>query len=178
MADAECPICMDAVPNACIYPCTHELCLQCALKVKLCPFCRGKIVRLGYCVKSKTAAQTRVELAAMYPPGDLYKAIKPIIRGPDAEKIGLLIVSIVDLVGGWLTAEQTNKLLARAEQAGARKYFICNLLVQLCHLPWDVDLKLGGCGLCYYGNFGDSPSLQLAINMLCTREKKRVNRYT
>lgn len=172
----ECAICMEALPNVYVCPCQHELCLRCALTIKLCPFCRGDIKRLDYCVKYKTAAETRRNLAAMYPPGDLYKAIKPLIRGNDAEKIAALITSVVDLVGGWLTVAQANKLLARAEETNVREYFLCKLVVQLCHLPWDVDLKLGGCGLCYYGNYGDAPSLQDAINMLRVREKKRIGK--
>jgi hypothetical protein len=114
----------------------------------------------------------------MYPPGNLYKAIKPVMRGHDADIVVAKIKSIVDDVGGWLTVSQANKILGMAEKLGIReKRGMPNLIVQLCHLPWDVDLKLGTYGLCYYGNFGDAPSLQRAIDMLRGRAQQRTTVY-
>ena len=44
-ADAECKVCMTHDVNACLVPCGHTLCLQCALHFedKACPICRRHV---------------------------------------------------------------------------------------------------------------------------------------
>jgi hypothetical protein len=45
-------------------------------------------------------------------------------------------------------------------------YWALNMLVSFCEKPWDVDLKLGSHGLCYFGNFGDKPGVVNGINII------------
>ncbi len=173
----ECPICVDAKPAVRVDPCGHTFCLACILRCNPCPLCRGECKYLCYNVKVQSPTQTRLELAKLYPPGNLYPAIKQLVRGANAKKVAGQIAAMVAEVGGWLTVAQANKLLARAEKHGILEFPVRSTIVQLCHLPWDVDLKLGCDGLCYYGYNGDPPPLYTAIGMLKEREKNRISPY-
>jgi hypothetical protein len=33
-----------------------------------------------------------------------------------------------------------------------------NLMVALCMTPWNVDVSIGGHGVCYFGNLGETPT--------------------
>jgi hypothetical protein len=57
-----------------------------------------------------------------------------------------------------LSAHQTEDILTRLKQAGhpehEKSYKLLNLFVCLCVTGWEVDVKLGDCGVCYFGNMG------------------------
>ena len=66
------------------------------------------------------------------------------------------------------SVDQCEKLLSLATQNGLvttdHRYY--NLLVATCVEPWKVDVNLGKHGVCYHGNFGDTPSLLGKLQLL------------
>ncbi|AGR56791.1 iap-3 [Hemileuca sp. nucleopolyhedrovirus] len=42
--DSCCSICLDNDRNACLIPCGHLICLECAENVEVCPFCREGVI--------------------------------------------------------------------------------------------------------------------------------------
>ena len=50
-------------------------------------------------------------------------------------------------------------------------YIVKNIIVRLCNQPWDVDSRLGGCGVCYFGNLGDKPTLHDGLLILRNNRK-------
>lgn len=54
-----------------------------------------------------------------------------------------------------LTVSEAEGLLMYIQSSGFLTTGIQNLVCAICIEPWYVDLKLGGCGICYFGNFGE-----------------------
>lgn len=74
-----------------------------------------------------------------------------------------------------ITVDQTELLLKKCISKG---FFdephgkLRNLLVALCIEPWKVDVKLGSYGVCYHGNFGDTPSIRGCIELYYYNNEK------
>ena len=107
------------------------------------------------------------QLADIFPSNDaLYTSISSLIRGYDAEKIAGLVAQMAAQGGGWLSLTQTEALLLRAQELGLLDHRIQHALVRLCNQPWQVNRDLGGSGICYYGNFGETPFLQAGLSLV------------
>jgi hypothetical protein len=44
-----------------------------------------------------------------------------------------------------------------------KEHLVRNMIVAMCREPWKIDRKLGLSGLCYHGNFGESPAGLMAM---------------
>ena len=51
---------------------------------------------------------------------------------------------------------------------------IKNLLVALCENPWDVDVAVGGYGVCYHGNMGEPPTFPQAMQVLIRNHREHL----
>jgi hypothetical protein len=114
------------------------------------------------------------ELCAVYPSNDsLFQSILTLMKGSDPRKVASLILQLAGGIGGFLSIAQAETILIKAKDEGLSVHYIQNNVVKLCNQPWDVNSELGGCGVCYYGNFGDRPFLQKAIDILNYNFKMR-----
>jgi hypothetical protein len=57
-----------------------------------------------------------------------------------------------------LTVHQTETAIKLLENASSHRLTNwLNLMVALCMNPWLVDVKVGRHGVCYFGNYGETP---------------------
>lgn len=169
----ECCICMENQPNTLFSPCKHSSCLGCSIKISDCPLCRSPIKsRIS---KIEGENDTLVgELCVVYPSSEpLFQSILQIIKGNDPQKVASLMLQLAEHIGGYLSVAQSETILIKAKDEGLLHYVVQNNVVKLCNQPWLINTKLGGSGICYHGNFGETPFLQNAINILKYNFKTR-----
>lgn len=178
----ECAICFEERKCVMFFPCRHQaVCQRCMLQSWLlantsagykCCLCRQKVTSVS-----------RIDLPTDYDfmehfPADLqslldddtctllYLGIKRMLKChpkiPADSIFNNTVKSYRQLSKGekrplHISVDQCEILLQAAEQQGILTYEFKNLFVALCVVPWKVDRKLGGCGVCYHGNFGDLP---------------------
>ena len=172
LQDDECCVCMDEPNNVMFSPCTHKTCLNCAVKIKECPLCRTKITQR--IATPGNSIKILDKLYTIYPGNDvLFKAILCITKGIDPEKVAKLSLQLAEHIGGHLSLAQAESILIKAKDEGLLNYLIQNNIVKLCNQPWLVNKDLGGSGICYHGNFGKIPSLEMAIQLLKRNNETR-----
>ena len=134
---------------------------------KECPLCRGKI---KYCLSNLKCPRPAcvTDLAKLVPyNGDIIKAVRQIIKKQtNPEKISALITQVGQQLPGYVTVDEAESVLQELINKGTIHYSVRNMMVRLCNQPWAVDRNLATHGLCYYGNFGETPSLSQAIDIL------------
>jgi Zinc finger, C3HC4 type (RING finger) len=162
----ECAVCMDAEPNVKLFPCLHTLCTLCAVKLKLCPLCRASIQRRYASAPEFEAKVLDTFTSIRRPYKKLFLAVGRVITGSDPSIVAGKIHQIRGMMKyKVMSLENTETVLRKAELAGLLNYEVQNAVVRLCIKPWLVDVKLGGCGVCYHGNLGHPPDLHSAIQL-------------
>jgi hypothetical protein len=175
-AQDECSVCLDRAPDVQFSGCRHCCCLPCAVQLTLCPLCRAPIRhRVARQRDANEALVAQLAAVPRFAANDvLHSAIAAILKGSDTRRTAALIYELAAEIGGYLSLAQTEALLIKAQEHGLLDYRIQNSLVRLCNQPWLVSRQLGGCGICYYGNFGETPWLQDAIALLTYNRKASV----
>lgn len=165
-SEEECPVCMETTPNVAFSPCRHACCFLCAMKLKECPLCRHPI-------KSRMSRkmEDNEAVVALLPTffianNALYKSVSVVLGDKDTKKTAELIYELARKLHGWLSVQQTNALLLKAQNKNVLDWRIRLSLVRLCNEPWRVDSNLAGEGKCYYGNFGEVPFLEDGISLI------------
>ena len=182
--EVECAICLDRNATLKFFPCKHKICcIGCYahLSDRVCPYCRTKInyvMITGYSMDSFVIEQTIDEIIPSDNESKLFRILKPILTALTSNFVmpkmlaiyNDLNASCADLPKLTLTPSQANALLTIASAKEltllAHGYMLTKSIVAMCRQPWHVDKNLGGCGLCYNGNFGDVPDLDLGIKIL------------
>lgn len=148
----ECAICLDREVDM-EFQCNHGYCFQCAVKISTCPLCRTPVSRIYLVDESRVNAMTPIE----FPENPLlFKSLSIVIKQNIAD-VSKLITQISYELKGFLSITQTETLLDIAKSRGILDSDIEKNLVKLCNVPWNVDVSLGGSGVCYHGNIGYSP---------------------
>jgi uncharacterized protein YeeX (DUF496 family) len=172
--DSECCICIDNLSDTTFRPCDHIVCLECAVylsfeKNKQCPLCRTEfksIVPYFKCSKPSNIS----DLVKIFPKSDiLAKTIMSVAKKiTDKTKLISLIHNIGNEISGFMSLTEAETILQYLKDNGKNASEIGNMIVRMCNTPWLVDVKLASSGVCYFGNFGDIPSLSLLLSLLCS----------
>jgi uncharacterized protein YeeX (DUF496 family) len=172
--DSECCICMDNLSDTIFRPCDHTVCLECAVylsfeKIKQCPLCRAEfksIVPHFKCSKPSNIS----DLVKIFPKSDvLAKTIMSVAKKiTDKTKLISLIHNIGNEISGFMSLTEAETILQYLKDNGKNTCEIGNMIVRMCNTPWLVDVKLASSGVCYFGNFGEIPSLNELLTLLCS----------
>ena len=166
----ECCICFETTDNFIKFnPCHHQtMCVKCYLKTgwDQCPICQQKISHSNGCscdVSIICQNMCNLELVEKY-----FKFIKSYLNAQDKGKIDIITIihtitdayqNLADKKICLISVDQCETLLQIAMDKCIFEYKdshrLQHLLVRSCREGWKVDVKLGGSGVCYYGNMGD-----------------------
>jgi hypothetical protein len=86
----------------------------------------------------------------------------------DKTKLISLIHNIGNAISGFMSLTEAETILQYLKDNGKNASEIGNMLVRMCNTPWLVDVKLASSGVCYFGNFGEVPSLNELLILLCS----------
>lgn len=178
----ECVICFEKNINVKLNPCNHKYCLKCALIIyflhKKCSFCTRKIKSVITIDKENDLSK---ETAIMWSePANpfFFKFLMNFIKNLSVkdnlleaiETITEIYLDFHPKVKNYiLSLVQCEELLVLAKQNLSYNQYYAKLeqfLVCLCQTPWLVDVKLASSGVCYFGDFGDTPSILRTIGLL------------
>ena len=81
------------------------------------------------------------------------------------------LVQVYREVQELFTLDQSEELLCTPRKDIDDYHKFQNLAVAICEEPWNVDVALGGSGVCYYGNLGERPSEEKQKHILRSNRK-------
>lgn len=146
--DSECCICMDNLSDTGLVPCSHTICLKCAVylsfeKIKQCPLCRVKFTHIVPEYKCSRPSNP-LDLVNIFPKSDsLAKIIMKVVKKvTDTEKLKDLILQIGNKISGFMSLTEAESILQYLEYNGKNTSQIGNMIVRMCNTPWLVDVRL------------------------------------
>lgn len=177
---ALCKLCQkeaDITPSFCLHSCVCSECFH-SKRILCCPECSYPIYNY---TSSKYSLNETID--TFVAPSDSHKTqyfIATVVmllrsmRSYDEKIVRLFVESLQTLVkeigdGCVLNTDQCEFLLkcclSKLHDVHSL-YMIQNFLVALCKYPWEINVGLGGCGVCYHGNFGTTPCIVHAANIV------------
>lgn len=171
----ECCVCLESTKYLVkFYPCKHKcVCIKCITnieysrvvtltqKIHNCPICRANIktISLDKDIKYHDL------FCNLKGRSDFFKFVKGyttiLTNTTDIESFILNIIEAYEVFVEkykepcLISSEQSEILLGEIHKKGVYDYRFLNLFVCMCANGWNVDVNLGGHGVCYFGNLGD-----------------------
>lgn len=182
----KCIICLDADAMIKVSPCRHQnFCLECILQIKIrqdkCPCCRGEIRNLICCCGQDNCRHKVSKKCGRYifskSPLIFSQFLTDYLTMQNLETCDMngVIKTISDtyqecqrstLWPHGLSVDQIETYLSLVQTQLNGAYKLRKLLVALCQTPWLISGKLGGCGVCYHGNLGETPQIMECYDLL------------
>ena len=197
--DNKCYICMENIQQVFCNTChKNPCCFDCYIKIALnnkikheCPLCNGpwyKLLFMGSDEQWKDESIKLGKIMTKETPKYFEKWIKSYIKmvsnSTTDKDIPIIINTIINTYFdeikslSFLSVDLIEKLLIISDKLNGipKAYALKNCLVSMCSCPFAINIKLGGCGLCYHGNFGEVPSLDRYIKLLIYNKECLRNR--
>jgi hypothetical protein len=136
------------------------------MNTKKCHLCRKTVTHVLPSIESES--EKVKQLSNIFSSNkDLVQIINHVIKKQnDSINISHLIKQIGIFCEGYISVDEAESILQYLQDNGKIHYTVRNMIVRLCNQPWLIDLKLGSHGLCYFGNFGELPTLTHALQIL------------
>jgi len=170
--DSECCVCMDHLSDTKLEPCNHTVCLECATylsfeKIKQCPLCRARFTHIVPEYKCSKPSNP-LDFVNILPKSDILAKIILKVANKVTNPVNLtaMIKKLGNEISGFMSLTEAESILQYLEDNAKNTSEIGNMIVRMCNTPWLVDVKLASSGVCYFGNFGDKPSLEHALSIL------------
>jgi len=157
--EKECVICYEEDVKLIKFKwCKHKcICLDCYLKMDpinepiKCPLCRGEIRYTDGYNKSEAINKIFYDDTIYY---NFLKNYLSTITLPQRENTIYESYENIPLKMKF-TVYQCECLLDIIKNSD--EYILRHMIVSMCREPWNIDVKLGKSGVCYYGNMGEIP---------------------